>query len=110
MIFAPFTGVNHHIQSVLFGAVFLANEKIESYEWLFQTLLLAMGGKAPRLIIIDEDASIKSTIRTIPDTIHRFCMWHIMEKVPEKVGPPINHDRAFWSGLNTCVWGLETRE
>jgi hypothetical protein len=80
----------------LFGAAFLANEKIESYKWLFQTFLLAMGGKAPRLIITDKDTSMKLTIRTIlPDTVHRFCMWHIMEKVLEKLGPPINHDRTF---------------
>jgi hypothetical protein len=110
MTFAPFTGVNHHMQSVCFGAAFLVNEKIESYEWLFRTFLLAMGGKAPRLIITDEDASMKLAIRTIlPDTIHRFCMWHIMEKVPEKVGPT-NHDKEFWATLNTCVWGSETRE
>jgi hypothetical protein len=87
MIFTPFTGVNHHMQSVFFGDAFLANEKIESYEWLFRTFLLAMGGKASRFIITYEGASMKSTIRTIlPDTIHRFCMWHIIEKVPEKVG------------------------
>jgi hypothetical protein len=59
MIFAPFIGVNHHMQSVLLGAAFLVNEKIESYEWLFRTFLLAMGGKAPRLIITDEEASMK---------------------------------------------------
>jgi hypothetical protein len=111
MIFAPFAGVNHHMQSVFFGAAFLANEKIESYGWLFRTFLLAMGGKTSRLIITDEDASMKSAIRTIlPDTIHRLCMWHIMEKVPEKVGPPTNQDKEFWAALNTCVWGSETRE
>jgi hypothetical protein len=111
MIFAPFTGVNHHMQSVLFGAAFLANEKIESYEWLFRTFLSAMGRKAPRLIITDEDASMKSAIRTIlPNTTHRFCMWHIMEKVPEKVGPPLNHEKDFWATLNNCVWGSETSE
>jgi hypothetical protein len=70
-----------------------------------------MGGKVLRLIITDEYANMKSTIRTIlPDTLHRFFMWHIMKKVPEKICPPINHDRAFWSALNTCVWGSETRE
>jgi hypothetical protein len=111
MKFAPFTGVNHHMQSVFFGAAFLANEKIESYEWLFRTFLVAMGGKAPRLIITDEDASIKSAIRTtLPDTIHRLCMWHIMEKVSEKVGHPTSHDKEFWDALNTCVWGSETPE
>jgi hypothetical protein len=30
------------------------------------------------------------------DTIHRFCMWHIMEKVPKKVGHPTNRDLQFW--------------
>jgi hypothetical protein len=35
MIFAPFTGVNHHLQSVFFGAAFLLNEQEESYVWLF---------------------------------------------------------------------------
>src|SRR5690242_2991326 len=59
MIFAPFTGVNHHMQSVFFGGAFIVNEKIESYEWLFQTFLLTMDGKAPKLIITDEDASMK---------------------------------------------------
>jgi hypothetical protein len=104
MIFAHFTGVKHQMQSVLFGAAFIENENIASYEWLFQTFLLVMWGKALRLIITDEDASIKSVIRTIlSDTLHRFCMWHIMEKVPKKIGPPINHERAFWSALNTYM-------
>jgi hypothetical protein len=73
MIFAPFTCVNHHMQSVFFGGAFIVNEKIESYEWLFQTFLLAMDGKAPQLIITDEDASMKSAIRIVfPNTTHRF--------------------------------------
>jgi hypothetical protein len=32
-------------------------------------------------------------------------MLHIMEKVPEKVGPPAKHDESFWSRLKACVWG-----
>jgi hypothetical protein len=108
MIFAPFTGVNHHLQSVFFGVTFLLNERIESYEWLFRTFLHAMGGTAPRLIITDEAASMKLVIKTVfLDTIHRFCMWHIMEKVGEKIGPPTRHDKFFWTRLNACVWGSE---
>jgi len=107
MIFVPFTGVNHHLQSVFLGAAFLANEKIESYEWLFNTFLKAMCGVAPHLIITDEDASMKDAIAQIlPDTTHRLCMWHIMEKVPEKVRPSIREDEQFWDRLHTCVWGL----
>ena len=96
MKFVPFTGVNHHLQSVFLGAAFLDNEKIESYEWLFKTFLKAMGGIAPHLIITDEDASMKAAISQIlPETIHRLCMWHIMEKVPERVGPSIREDEDF---------------
>jgi transposase-like protein len=45
-----------------------------------------MGGAAPHLIITDEDASMKAAIGLIlPETTHMLCMWHIMDKVPEKV-------------------------
>jgi hypothetical protein len=109
MKFAPFTRVNHHMQSVIFGVAFLVDDRIKSYEWYFQPFLEAMGGKAPRLIITDEDASMKSAIRSIlPGIFHRLCMWHIMEKFPDKFRPPVKHDESFWSRLNACVWGSET--
>jgi zinc finger SWIM domain-containing protein 3 len=72
--FAPFTGINYHMQSVFLEGAFIVNEKIESYEWLFKTFLLAMGGKDSRLIITDEDGSC------FLGTIHMFCMWHIIER------------------------------
>ena len=65
MKFAPFTGVNHHMQSVFFGAAFIADEKIESYVWLFQTFLRAIGEKHPKLIITDEDASMRAAIASV---------------------------------------------
>jgi zinc finger SWIM domain-containing protein 3 len=46
------------MQIVFFGTGFLLNEKIESYKWLLKTFLKAMGGKAPKLITTDEDASM----------------------------------------------------
>ena len=65
-----------------------------------------MGGVAPHLIITDEDASMKSAIpHILPNTVHRLCMWHIMEKVPERVGPSIREDEDFWKLLNMCIWG-----
>lgn len=44
MIFASFTGVNRHRQSVTFGAALLNNERIELFTWLFTKFLDAMGG------------------------------------------------------------------
>jgi transposase-like protein len=50
----------------------------------------------PHLIITDEDASMKAAIsKILPDTTHRLCMWHIMDKVPEKVSPSLTEDREF---------------
>nr|XP_051195114.1 protein FAR1-RELATED SEQUENCE 5-like [Lolium perenne] len=109
MIFAPFTGVNHHLQSVFFGAAFLLNEQEESYVWLFKTFLKAMGGEAPGLIITDEARSMKNAINIVfQGIIHRLCMWHIMDKLPEKVGPVIREEPEFWKRRNACVWGSET--
>jgi hypothetical protein len=65
MKFVPFTGVNHHLQSIFLGAAFMADEKIESYVWLFQTFLKAMGQVPPHRIMTDEDASIKAAIAQV---------------------------------------------
>ena len=51
-----------------------------------------------------------ATAQILPDTAHRFCMWHIMEKVPEKVGPSIRNDEIFWERLNKCVWETENSD
>ncbi|XP_024310280.1 protein FAR1-RELATED SEQUENCE 5-like [Brachypodium distachyon] len=108
MIFCPFTGINHHMASVFYGAALIVNETIESYKWVFQTFLKAMDGAAPRLIVTDEDQSMKIAIEDVMhNTVHRLCMWHIMRKLPEKVGPPLREDEHFYSTINSCVWGSE---
>ena len=109
MIFAPFTGVNHHRQTVTFGAAFLANEKIESFAWLFEKFLEAMGGSKPTLLITDQDPAMRVAVKnTFTTTTHRFCTWHIMKKVSEKVGASLNDDDEFNNTFNSCVWGSET--
>lgn len=36
MPFAPFTGVNHHRQSTLFGCALLSDEREETFVWLYR--------------------------------------------------------------------------
>jgi len=36
MSFAPFTGVNHHQQSTLFGCALLVDEQRDTFIWLFR--------------------------------------------------------------------------
>ncbi|KAL0005429.1 hypothetical protein SO802_012990 [Lithocarpus litseifolius] len=59
----PFTGVNHHHQSVMFGCALLVNETAESYTWLLKTWLNAMPGNPPSTIITDDDKDMaKATV------------------------------------------------
>ncbi|WP_222185245.1 hypothetical protein, partial [Geminicoccus harenae] len=75
MIFAPFIGVNHHGQSIVFGSAFLSDETFESFVWLFTKWLSAMPTGAPKLLIIDQDPAIAKAIRhSLPHTFHRLCI------------------------------------
>ncbi|KAK3212476.1 hypothetical protein Dsin_017182 [Dipteronia sinensis] len=85
--FAPFTGVNHHKQSVFFGCALLADETESTFIWLFTSWLEAMSGQQPGLIITDYDSAITRAIqRVFPLTKHRYCKWHIMSKMPKEMG------------------------
>jgi hypothetical protein len=70
-----------------------------------------MGGKAPELIVIDEDASTRAAIIAVfPNLIHRLCMWYIMKKLSEKIGPHLLEEDEFWDDVDRCVWGSKTIE
>ncbi|KAK8919006.1 Protein FAR1-RELATED SEQUENCE 5 [Platanthera zijinensis] len=111
MIFAPFTGLNHHRLSISFGAALLANEKTESFCWLFEKFLDCMGANEPVLIVTDQDPAMRSAIeKTFKTTKHRFCMWHIMKKLSEKVGGDLNANINFQRRFKSCVWNSETSD
>lgn len=87
MPFAPFTGVNHHKQSVLFGCALLADESESTFIWLFTTWLEAMSGQQPGLIVTDYDLAISRAVQQVfPHSSHRYCKWHIMSKMPKELG------------------------
>ncbi|RYR26297.1 hypothetical protein Ahy_B02g060517 [Arachis hypogaea] len=81
-----FGNVNHHDQSTLLRCVLMKNKNIQSFKWLFEFWLRCMGGKEPKGILTDQYASMQRAIETcMPTTIHRWCIWHIMKKIPSKV-------------------------
>ncbi|XP_031286624.1 protein FAR1-RELATED SEQUENCE 5-like [Pistacia vera] len=87
MPFAPFTGVNHHKQSVLLGCALLADETESTFIWLFASWLEAVSGRQPGLIITDYDSAITRAVqRVFPQSKHRYCKWHIMRKMPKEMG------------------------
>ncbi|XP_074574037.1 protein FAR1-RELATED SEQUENCE 5-like [Curcuma longa] len=84
MPFAPFVGVNHHYQSILFGGALLEDEKEETFVWLFTQFLRCMFNKVPISIITDQDGAICNAVkRVFPNTCHRFCSWHIRKHMVE---------------------------
>ncbi|KAM7475236.1 hypothetical protein LguiB_022479 [Lonicera macranthoides] len=102
--FAPFTGVNHHGQPVLFGCAFLINESEASFVWLFETWLAAMSGRPPVSITTDHDAVIQAAIMHVfPKTRHRFCKWHIFKKCQEKLSHVFLKHPSFESDFHKCV-------
>ncbi|XP_050216197.1 protein FAR1-RELATED SEQUENCE 6-like [Mercurialis annua] len=87
MPFAPFVGVNHHGHTILFGCGLLSSEDTETYIWLFKSWLECMSNRAPKAIITDQCKAMKAAIKKVfPNSYHRLCLWHIMRKIPEKLG------------------------
>ncbi|XP_074304980.1 uncharacterized protein LOC141639896 [Silene latifolia] len=41
---------------------------------------------------------------TFTTAAHRYCMWHIMKKLPEKVGTTVTKETDFVTRLNSVVW------
>ncbi|KAL5701415.1 hypothetical protein ACHQM5_026753 [Ranunculus cassubicifolius] len=111
MKFAPFVGVNHHGQSVLLGCALLSDETKSSFLWVFRAWLTAMQNKAPKAIITDQDKAIRAAIReAFPDICHRYCLWHIMRKVPEKLGSVCKAYPSFMYKFHKCIYDSLTVE
>ncbi|XP_042973066.1 protein FAR1-RELATED SEQUENCE 5-like [Carya illinoinensis] len=108
MPFAPFVGVNHHGQSILLGAGLISSEDTKTFVWLFKTWLQCMDGNAPKAIITDQDRAMKNAIAIIfPNTRHRFFLWHILKKVPEKFGSYGLYKTGMKSALMKCVYDTQ---
>ncbi|XP_074292575.1 protein FAR1-RELATED SEQUENCE 5-like [Silene latifolia] len=105
MLFTPFTGVDHHKRPVTFASALLFHEDEDSFTWVFQKFLDAMGQREPHCKITDQCAGIKLGLRAVFKHANRkYCMWHIMQKLTDKVGPVISKETDFVSRLNAIVW------
>ncbi|XP_022888418.1 protein FAR-RED IMPAIRED RESPONSE 1-like isoform X1 [Olea europaea var. sylvestris] len=108
--FVPFVGVNHHGQSILLGCGLVSNEDTDTFVWLFRTWLQCMNGQAPYGIITDQDSAIQNAIQIVfPNTKHRWCLWHIMKKLPEKFGYHVDKGSIF-SAIHGLVYDSQMVE
>ncbi|XP_074271713.1 protein FAR1-RELATED SEQUENCE 5-like [Silene latifolia] len=98
MVFTPFTGVNHHRKSVLFAGCLCYTRMTSPSNGPFKAFLDRHGTKEPRFMITDQCPGIKKTAR------HRYCMWHITQKITDKVGSALCRDTDFLARFNAVVW------
>ncbi|XP_016163445.1 protein FAR1-RELATED SEQUENCE 5-like [Arachis ipaensis] len=107
--FASFVGVNHHGKSTLLGCALLGNEEIPSFEWVFKNWLNCMENP-PQAIITDQCKSIFGAIKNVfPNTRHRWCIWHIMKKIPHKLGGYAKY-REIDDKMHGTVWNARSEE
>ncbi|RYR34923.1 hypothetical protein Ahy_A10g049988 [Arachis hypogaea] len=110
LVLGSFVGVNHYGQSTLLRCTLMKSEDIQSFKWLSECWLRCMGGKAPKGILTDQCASIQRATEVCrPTTIHRWCIWHIMKKIPNKLNGYKRHDKIN-QDMNHVVWNLYTKD
>ncbi|KAL5853202.1 hypothetical protein ACOSQ3_008320 [Xanthoceras sorbifolium] len=82
-----FVGVNHHGQRALLGCGFIGHESVESFVWIFRAWLNCMLGPPPQVIVTDQCKTLQGAVSEVfPKARHCYCMWYIMQRVPEKLG------------------------
>ncbi|XP_021985955.1 protein FAR1-RELATED SEQUENCE 5-like [Helianthus annuus] len=106
MIFVPFTGVDHHKNCVTFAATLLYDETIESFTWMLEQFLEAHG-KQPRLVLTDQDPAMKQAIaKVFNEFVHRLCMWHIMDKLPQNIDGDVLQNSNLRVRIHKLVWNV----
>ncbi|XP_022846289.1 protein FAR1-RELATED SEQUENCE 1-like [Olea europaea var. sylvestris] len=69
-----------------------------------------MHGKAPNGIITDQDRAMQNAIQIVfPNTKHRWCLWYILKKLPEKFGYHAEKGSIFAS-IHRLVYDSQSTE
>ena len=102
MPFAPIVGVDNHGKTILFGCALLKDQTTETFEWLFDTFLIANDGKMPQTIITDQDQSIANALDSrFPMSVRRFCYWHIIKVMKQKQYAFFKARKGLYREINT---------
>jgi zinc finger SWIM domain-containing protein 3 len=109
--FAPFIGVNHHKQTIIFGAALLYDETVESFKWLFATFFSAMSGKQPRTIFIDQSAVMARAIAEVfPESNHHLCVWHIYQNAVKHLSHVFHSSKESIDDFSHCMYDYEDED
>ncbi|XP_056695803.1 protein FAR1-RELATED SEQUENCE 5-like [Spinacia oleracea] len=108
LICAPFVGINNQWKNTMYACAFIGDETTESFVWVFETFLKAMGGKHPISIFTDQDAAIAAGIEHVfPSSRHRLCLWHLSKNANSRFGL-LKSDKNFKNAFYKCLIGCIT--
>ncbi|RYR18902.1 hypothetical protein Ahy_B03g063519 [Arachis hypogaea] len=69
-----------------------------------------MGGNAPKGFLTNQCASMKRALEAcMPTTIHRWCIWHIMKKIPSKLNGYKGH-ADIEQEMSQVVWNSYSKD
>ncbi|XP_074314281.1 protein FAR1-RELATED SEQUENCE 5-like [Silene latifolia] len=109
MIFAPFTGVDHHKKSVTFGASLMSRENDQNFKWIFTKFLDCMGGKEAHCFFTDQCPAMKIAVLAAfydrcPSLLHVAYYEEITRKGRHDID---QRDRLRHSSRILVVWDSE---
>ncbi|XP_057744765.1 protein FAR1-RELATED SEQUENCE 5-like [Arachis stenosperma] len=90
-----FSRCNYHGQTVISGFGLLSDETTDTYKWLLEMFVEAMGEKSPKAVITDGDLAMRDAIKNVlPAVTHRLCGWHLQRNACENIKNP--NTTTFW--------------
>ncbi|PWA89226.1 hypothetical protein CTI12_AA112760 [Artemisia annua] len=106
-----FIGVNQHCHPTLLGCALIADETFFTFVWLFQTWYLAMGSRAPNVILSDQGNYLEAAIASVfPDTRHCYCLWYVLEKFSSQLDYMNPWHDTFIAKFDKCIHKSWTEE
>nr|GEX54938.1 hypothetical protein [Tanacetum cinerariifolium] len=93
-------------RSVTVGSGLLKKETTEAYGWLLKAFKKAFV-HAPNIVVTDQDEAMRLAVAAeFPESKHRLCMWHIMQKIPSNIVSRIYDDTNFKDKFGKIVWNM----
>nr|GEV39269.1 hypothetical protein [Tanacetum cinerariifolium] len=84
----------------------LKKETSEAYGWLLRAFRKAFI-QAPNIVVTDQDGAMRLVVAAeFPESTHRLCMCHIIQKIPSKIVSRIYDETDFKAKFGKIIWNM----